>query len=95
MNGRAAAPPAMACRIGVSTSMYPFELKYSRMELYTLLRLMKISLTPFVDSQVDIALAVTQFRIFKRVVSYAVFVFNNRQWFDRFGEHRQLFVHGY
>ena len=70
--------------------MYPFELKYSRMELYTLLRFDENIFNALVDSQIDITLAVTQFRIFKRVVSYAVFVFNNRQWFDRFGGYRQL-----
>jgi hypothetical protein len=46
MNGRAAAPPGIDCRMGVSTSRYPRELKYSRMEVYTLFRLMNISFTP-------------------------------------------------
>ena len=46
MNGRAAAPPGIDCRMGVSTSRYPRELKYSLMEVYTLFRLMNISFTP-------------------------------------------------
>ena len=40
--------------------------------------------------QVYITLAITEFGIFKRVVSYAVFIFYDRQRFDRLGKYGQF-----
>ena len=44
----------------------------------------------FVYYQVHITLAITEFGIFKRVVSYAVFIFYDRQRFDRLGKYGQF-----
>ena len=43
-----------------------------------------------VHYQVHIALAITEFGIFKRVISYPVFVFNDRQRFDRLCKYSQF-----
>ena len=45
INGRAAAPPGIGCKIGVSTSKYPALLKKLRIALNNFVRLIKTSFT--------------------------------------------------
>ena len=45
-NGLAAAPPGIGCKIGVSTSRYPFLFKKLLILLVILVLLMKVSLIP-------------------------------------------------
>ena len=45
MNGLAVAPPGIGCRIGVSTSKYPFWFKKSRIVVVTLERCKKVFFT--------------------------------------------------
>ncbi len=40
--GRADAPPGITCNIGVSTSIKPLEMKYSRIPATTLERIIKV-----------------------------------------------------
>ena len=46
MNGRALAPPAILCSVGVSTSVYPCASKKLRIVRKMVARLRKVSLTP-------------------------------------------------
>lgn len=44
-----------------------------------------------VHDEVDIALAITQFGVFERVVGYSIFIFYDRQRLEAFGQYSQLF----